>query len=397
MTTRPPSPRTGWAPSRRTARSLLLVGILVSAVGTNMAQIALDLQAAAQHSSPFLAALLIGQTAPAVLLGLVGGGLADRHLRWWWWPLSLLMQGLVYAVMASTSQPAALVVGVTVSSTLAALTGPVASKLFAHYTDDSARSGGRLATVSGASQAIGVMLGAVGFSQLGAHALLALDAATFVFLALIGCAVATRDAIALEGRTSSGLLIGFRRLLAPHALGRRGFAVTVAAIFGTSLEAVTGIFVLTAHAHLAPAWIGAATALWGIGVMIGGRLGGALSTDAVRTMTAAACAMGATFVLVAWLLPPLGVILALYLAGGVGNGVFNAKLVSVILGRIPADEQGRTWAAFRWISAMCFLGGYLGGAAFGTDHARLGMGASGAVALLVALLGFARARRPARA
>lgn len=376
--------------SPRTARAILLGGMLVSSVGDDLAAMALDLHAASIGSSGLLAALLIGQSAPPVLLGLTGGLLADRVLRWWMWPASLLAQGLVLAGLALTRSPVLLVLGVTLVAVIGALTGPVANKLLAHYTEDAARSGGHVATIMGLSQAVGVAAGGAGFALIGAPALLALDAATFIAFALLACTVATRGAIELErpGATG-GALRGFRRLASDAAFGRVGLAVIVATIIGTSIEGVVGIFVLTAHAHLSPALVGIVVAGWGLGVMAAGALSGRVRGPAKALMPAAAVVMGAVYVSVAVLLPPAGVIVALFAIGGVANGIFNAQLVAVIIGTVPGPEQGRAWAAWRWITATCFLLGYLTGGALGAAHSIIGMTVSGLVAAAAGLIGLA--------
>lgn len=67
--------------SSKTALRLLMLGMFVSAVGTSLSSMGFFLLAAQTGRSPLLAAVLVANLLPSILLGLVGGYVADRYLR----------------------------------------------------------------------------------------------------------------------------------------------------------------------------------------------------------------------------------------------------------------------------------------------------------------------------
>ncbi|MBS6030468.1 MAG: hypothetical protein KH989_07165 [Kocuria rhizophila] len=107
--------------------AVLLLGMLVSACGDDVAAVAFSLRAAESGAPGLLAAILLAQTVPAIGLGLLGGVLVDRALRWWWWPLSLAVQAALFLVMAGARSNALIVACVALVSAVSAVTGPVAS------------------------------------------------------------------------------------------------------------------------------------------------------------------------------------------------------------------------------------------------------------------------------
>ena len=144
------------APTRHGLRlTVLLAGLLLSSCGDDVAAVAFSLRAAQTGSPQLLSAILLAQAVPSLALGLFGGVLADRSLRWWWWPASLVVQAGLFGLMAVARHDLVVVGCVAAASSVAALTGPVASKLIAVHSRDHQRTGGHLATVNGLSQALG--------------------------------------------------------------------------------------------------------------------------------------------------------------------------------------------------------------------------------------------------
>ena len=250
----------------RTGRSdvrlaVLFVGLLISTCGDDVAAIAFSLRAAQSGSPGLLAAILLAQTLPALLLGLVGGVLVDRSLRWWWWPLSLALQAGLFLVMALAQRDLVIVVCVAAVSAVAAVTGPVANRLIAHHSRDHRRTGGHLATVNGLSQAAGAALGGMAFGVGGIVPLLCANAGSFLMLAVVALLVTGREPVPVDASPQRGLLLGFYRLASPRGFGVAGLVLLVSTVFATSLENVAGVFVLTGPARWDPAWVGV---VWGL-------------------------------------------------------------------------------------------------------------------------------------
>lgn len=377
---------------------LLLAGMLVSACGDDMAAVAFSLRAAQTGASGLLAAILVAQSLPAVLLGLLGGVVVDRHLRWWWWPLSLLAQAGLFGVMALALQPAVIVGCVALVSAISSVTGPVASKLVAHHSDDPARVGGHLAAIAGLSQTIGYAAGGIAFGANGLTVLLVANAISFVVLAAAGV-VAARGQVVLDEAPAShwvDFAAGFRRLASRAVFGRGGLVLVVGTVLATSIEGVCGVFALTHAAGWPASQVGLTWALWGVGVILGSQFGRRVTHHPRVLLAAGPVLMGASFCLVAGLLPPFWMAAPLYLVGGAANGGFNAAVSALILGGVPEVEQGRAWAAFRWIVTVAFLLGYGVGGLLGARHAVAGLALSGGTALALGLGAAVGQRRPGR-
>ncbi|GEC99895.1 hypothetical protein KVA01_20500 [Kocuria varians] len=389
----PPQPR------RDASLVVLLAGLLISACGDDVAAIAFSLRAAESGAPHLLAAILLAQTVPAIGLGLFGGVLVDRALRWWWWPVSLGVQAALFLVMAVTREDTVIVVCVAAVSAVSALTAPVASKLIALRSHDHRRISGHLATVNGLSQACGAALGGIAFGVGGIAPLLCVNAATFALLAVVAVFVTGRAPLPLDASPGGGVLLGLRRLLRPAAFGVAGVALLACTVFATSIEGVSGVFVLTHDAAWDPAWVGAAWGLWGLGVVLGGQAAGRVTRWAAPAMlVTGAGGMGAVFLVLALGLPGFGLGAPLFLLGGAANGVFNAAASRTLLTGVAPEEQGRAWAAYRWIVTCCLVGGFLTGGALGEHDAVAGLLLAGGLAVAGALVrGVVLALAPATA
>ncbi|WP_326503398.1 hypothetical protein [Rothia nasimurium] len=105
----------------KTALRLLMLGMFVSAVGTSLSSMGFFLLAAQTGRSSLLAAVLVANLLPSILLGLVGGYIADRYLTWWLWPLSLLFTAGIMTTMAITLRWEVIIAGCALMSSCTAL------------------------------------------------------------------------------------------------------------------------------------------------------------------------------------------------------------------------------------------------------------------------------------
>lgn len=364
-------------------RALLLVaGLFVASVGDRFADIAFALHAAQTGSTALLAAILLASAVPELLLGLVGGVVADRHLRAWWWPAALAVQAAVLIVLAHLHTPWHLVAGVALNGSVTALLGPVGSKLLGALSRGREERAARAHTAAtGAAAVIGTALGGVSFAA-GSRGTLLVVAGCALLVLAVCAAVVARGAVVSRGTPGvrSSALLGFRRLVSPGVFGAAGTLCTVGVLLGTSVEAVAGVFVLTGFTGAGPSGYGLALAAWSAGVMAGAAVLGGWSRHRVA-MPLSATAMGAAIALPA-LVPLPWAATAAFAAGGLANGVFNTALATAIWTRVDPAEHGRAWAAFRWTLTGCLLTGHLLGAAAGADGARALMVSSGAATAL---------------
>ncbi len=345
--------------SAQTCLNLLLLGIFVSSLGAGLSSIGFSLLAAQSGKSYLMASVLAANLLPGVILGLLGGQLADKHLKWWWWPGALVINACLMTIVALSLQWSIIIVGCLLMSSCTALVGPVAQKLVAHYSPDAKRTGAHMATVQGFAGVTGVALGGVGFGAGTIQWMLAADALAMFLLAGLGLLVATPDAIIIDlSDEKTSWSTGVRLLYSSRTFGILGFLLILTTVTSTSLDDVAGVFALTHFLGLTPQEFGITSAAWGIGVICGGWLGKFVNKRPVAKHPLTALPIGVALASVGLFRPSFAVIALLFWAGGIGNGVFNAVVNRIILGSITQEFQGRAWASFRWVVYVCLLSGY---------------------------------------
>lgn len=361
---------------------LVLGAVFLSSISESMLSVAFGLKAAAEGQAHLLSAVLLASLLPQVLLGLWGGKLADTAIRWWWWPLALTFQGLIYGVIAAWTVWPAIILGTLAVSTATALVGPVARKLATHYSTDTQRTGSWMSMIAGLAGVLGLAVGGLLVGQGLVQALLLTSSLALFCVALLAFAVSTRDALAVETTETNGALLGFRILRSPQLLGRAGFLFLVCCVLGTSLDDVVSVFVLTGHLNLSDTVFGLVSGCWALGIIIGSLLSPKIPAQhPVLPLVASGMLMGAGIFSVAWLLPTALGVACIYLVAGAGNGVFISLMNSTIMGRVAEHQQGRAWAAYGWLVKICLLLGYLAGGLWGSAAPRGLMLTSGSIVL----------------
>lgn len=362
---------------------LVLGAVFLSSVSESMVSIAFGLKAAAEGQANLLSAILLASLLPQVLLGLWGGKLADTAIRWWWWPLALIFQALVYGVIALCTVWPAIILGTLAVSTVTALVGPVARKLANHHSTDPQGTGSWMSMIAGLAGVMGLAVGGLLVGQGLVQALLVTSSLELFCVALLACAVSGRDALAVEATEATGALLGFRILRSPQLLGRAGFLFLICCVLGTSLDDVVSVFVLTGHLHLSDTVFGFVSGCWALGIIIGSLLSPKIPAQhPIQVLIAGGMIMGAGIFSIAWLLPTAPGAAGIYLIAGAGNGVFISLMNSSIMGRVAEHQQGRAWAAYGWLVKICLLLGYLAGGLWGSAAPRELMLASGSIVLV---------------
>jgi len=181
----------------------------------------------------------------------------------------------------------------------------------------------------------------------------AIDAATFVAIALAATLIRTRrvPAPTVEESTRGGLaILRADRVLAPLLAGV-AFVVLLVGMVDVVL-----VFLVRETLHAGGVWYGVAEASW-----VAGMVAGAVGAGRVRTQpgqvratiagVALACAGLAFFTLAqaVWILIPLSIV------GGIGNGYAGACASTLLLARTPDSARGRVSA-----TANAVLGGAQG-------------------------------------
>ena len=321
------------------AKSLSWLGDLVAEVA-----LVLRLQTHGAGASA-VAALLIANALPIVLLSGVVGRLVDRFDNQRLLVASSFGQALVCAVLANVTATPALLALVAVLGAGQAVNAACWQTMLATIAEGDALTraightqAGR--TIAGiAAPALGGLL--VGLY--GARVPLLLDAAAYVLVTCIA------------------LLITTRRLLAPASEGARprgGVAIVRADGVLRPLFILIGLFVLlgsmvnVVEVFLVRVTLGASTTWYGIvgAALSAGALVGALCGSRFRGVNGlargfvASCIALALAIIAVGLAPTVLWVLPAAMALGMTNGVLNVTLASLAMSRTSADERGRVSA-----------------------------------------------------
>lgn len=331
----------------------LLLAMAASEFGDRLVQVAYALIALKEGSTTFLAAVLAAQTIPIlVLTPLVSSRNWIRSRTAW--RAGLIGQVAAFVVAATLAHSTVVVLTcVLVASSCEALTMPFSRSLLHALSDgrqaELAKAWG--VTKAGAGAA-GMVLAGVVVSLSGAGLTFVLNALTFLLVMVVAWSPQIPESDAKSNRRA---MAGFGYLRAPAAFGVAGLFCLVIMLLTTSLEGVSGPFMLARTPGYDIRGLGTVMACWAVASMI---------TAAVVpkriTSIRAFLPLSNVLVAVALGLPSLGVpfwfATATFALGGIGNGIFNLLLSRIIWSGVPADGQAHAWAAFNWIlNASLFL------------------------------------------
>jgi MFS family permease len=354
----PPAPVQG--PTARLATYYALVATeTVSLIGSQISQYAVSIAVfrATGHATP-LALVVFFSTAPAVLLGGLGGALADRFDRRGMMLIANLgfavVSGLLLLSFASGAFQLWHLYALTVGAALfAALERPAAQASVAMLVPDSHRDrANAIGQMTGpAAGVIAPALAGLLYALVGVAGSITIDIATFL-VALVVLAVVriprpaeTADGLAMRASVWRQAFDGFRYLAArPALLGFCAYASLVNFVANTAMVLLTPYALArTGSAQL----FGVVLAAMNVGgiagalvVGAGGRLGSRMQTVLLGTIVAGLC-IG--FAGVAQGVPALGVSL---FAMMFALAFANAPFFSILQAQIAPDLQGRVFAAY---------------------------------------------------
>jgi MFS family permease len=333
--------------------SLVAGARAVSLAGDFLAATALVLAFQQRGDSGYgVAALLLASTVPIVLLGPLGGRLADRFDSRRLLTVVGLAQALVCAAMAMTDHQvalialaAALAAGVAISQpTFAALVPDMVGR------DSLPRAMAIVQTASSVGMIGGPALAGFLVQGFGLRIPLLVNAATY--LAIVG----------------AGLMIRMRRGSAPPAAGttadktaawslRRdallarlvpASAISIGAI---SVVNVVLVFFIRETLGASAAAYGLVDAVITVGLVIGAWLVAkkALGDSGLAVAMLVTLAGMSTMFLLASTVPTVAWLIPIYLVSGVFNGAMSTVANLLIARRVPPRDRGRAYGT--WVSA----------------------------------------------
>jgi MFS family permease len=345
--------------ARRAVRRLAFAG-LISLAGTDASAIAVSFGLYAQTGSvQWLSISLLVMFGLGSLVAPLGGALADRFDRLRLMLAADLTAVVVFAAMALIHSPVAILALCLVATICGAIHGPAGAAAIPAVAGEQHLSwaNGLLATGGNIGKTVGRLGGGMLVAALGAGAVFALDALTFLTSALLVWSV--RDAIAAPLRAA--------RAARPERSGRAGWAAlaadpTLRLVIGSScLATLMTSFTMTAEAPLATAFdagavgLGALAACWSLGMVAGSALAARVlhADNEPSGLFAGRLLMGAGIASVA-LTPVFWPALGSYLVGGTAGGFLLVAAQSMIQrsaddatrGRALASADGAKTAAF---------------------------------------------------
>ncbi len=337
------------AMTRRRDLWLLVGGMGLSAVGTNVTFIALPLQL--RDEGPYVISMVMMAVLIPVALGAsIAGRLVDRF------PNRRLM---VYAQLGAAGAIAAMVfaldtlpvllVLLLVLGSASTLSNPAMSALLPKLTgeDGATRGYAALSTARSAGSLVGFGLGALLSAGPGIKVALVLDALTFLVLAIALTAVrAERDPRReATGATRDSARAGLRPLADDRVLLIAVVGLTFAVMVAVLVN-VADVFFVFDVLRAGGLTYGLIATAWGAGMVAGAHLAGRLDTDRELALGLFTCgiAMGAVLLAPA-VMPTVAVTLVAWLIGGACNAVQTVAIQGLVRSRVPDGLRGRAFAA----------------------------------------------------
>ncbi|MGY0233987.1 MFS transporter [Longispora urticae] len=384
-------------------RNLVLIigGAAVSVFGSTLTSIVI-LFALREHGPFVVAGALLSELLPVALGAPLAGWLVDRFPNRRLMILAQVTQACAVAALAfSLSSVAVVYVLLFLVGCGTAVAGPAASALIPRAAGEerSTAAYAKLGIARTASMLLGATAGGLLVAGPGGRFALLVDAATFVVHAVAMTLVTVERDPAREGtgtKTSKGRVAGFRHLGARRVLlvATVGLALMIVA---TVLVNVAEVFFLTDVLHVGAAVLGALTACWGVGVIVGAKIAGRLSSGRALLLGLGAGGLAMAAGLVAPSLAPYVAVNAVgWVVAGIGNGMQNVTLQALTRLYTPDELRGRVFAAIGSVLMTANIAGTVSAglvvAVLGARWVLLAAGLGTAVAA-VAVLGYAAVTR----
>lgn len=362
----------------------------LSTLGDGIVLFSLTLAAADELGSWGVSGLFLAGLLPPVLAARPIGRLVDRSRLLRTWVITLGAHVVLFALMYAVGSvlfSLALMAIVSICSTInGAIIFKILPALFGGASVNRASS--FLVAATSLSGIIAPVIAASGYGAWGVESMLLASAAAYALLcagALLGLRPQPRspqkDA---ENSGSEGQLTS-REMLRDPVL--RALVLPVAAIIlFTACEGVAGVFYLREVAPNDTVY-SVMLAAWSVGALLGSLLGGSafFQQRMVLPVLGGAVLVG-TAILIEGVWAQAAAITAVFLLGGLGNGLHNTGIRTAIYLRLPESTHGTAWAYLRMlINIMVGLGYLLGTPGLLIDSARWIVIISGAGTLLVCI------------
>lgn len=368
----------------------------VSWLGDLLAEVALVLRLQGHGAgASAVSALLIANLLPVMALSPLVGRLLDRYDNRTLLLGSSLGQLAVCSVLAFVSPTWAILALVALLGAGQSVNGSTWQALLpaAVGVEQLPWATSRMYSATTIAGLFAAPLGGLLTGWYGARVPLLIDAATFAAVTTAALLIRTRRGTAMtsESATSEPVTLlrqtGGLSIVWHDRLLRPVFLLLAIFILLASMVNVVEVFLVRETLGASAVWYGVAGGFYMFGAFVGALFGGRLRGTqtlargfvlAAVVLSAALAAMGAV-PSVAWLLPS-------GFAAGVGNGILNVTLASLVMGRARDAERGRVGALFTGVVSGLQLAAFaIAGALTGPLTPREIFVAAGLLGLLVPL------------
>jgi MFS family permease len=324
-----------------------LAGRSASRFGDEVALVALTLRLQASGARPYQIALLLAAgLAPFVLLARVTGRVADSADSRRVLVCASVAQACCCIPLIFISNAVAVTVLVALLGAGAAMSQATWQALTPRVVGEN-NIGPAMAAQQSTFTIASVLAPAVAGLLSGAFGTgvpLVIDAVTFGLLIVAAAAVRTRragiPAAAAKRERGGWAVLRADPILAPLVTSLAAFV-----LLAMMVNVVT-VFLVRQTLHAGAGWYGLLEATWLLGVVGGSVASARIPADARRAQATLAGATLISLVFVGYgLAPTVAVLVPLSIAGGVGNGVVNVCVATLVMTRTEERARGRASAA----------------------------------------------------
>ncbi|NJK56183.1 MAG: MFS transporter [Pleurocapsa sp. SU_5_0] len=375
--------------------------IFFSTFGDEVALVAFIFKVESASSSGLsISMLLAAQLVPGILLSPFSGQLIDRFNTTRVLVITLVLQGLLLCLLATTNNIVLVLLGATILGCLFTVSGPALFTLLPIIINSSTSTLGKTAwanTVVEISQRFGSLIGTVLGGLIvaqnnGISMAFLIDGATFLIAApVIWFSGIRRRSIEIkksqQKKIFEGVFAGIKILWQDRIL-RVVIPVFTAVMLASSVSDVAFIFFVRQVLEGNSVTYGILVAVWGVGIIFGALAGG---TSFVERRLELFSMFGATLIGVSLgisgIFPTLIVVIVTYVVGGMANGLFNVAVRTLLHKRVFDQMYGRAFAAYFALRNVAIITGYFAGAAFALESSRTVYIVSGALGTAVGVFG----------
>jgi MFS family permease len=329
---------------------LLVVSNGLSSLGDELALIALTIKVfdVSHGSGIAVAAVLLAGIVPLVVFAPLSGLIVDRTETTGTLAIASAIQAGI-AVGLGFAHPVWLIVLLSFFlGSVASVASPAVFAIVPSAVDeqDLTEANGDMET----ARYIGMVLGPI-LAVAFAKSALFVDAITFLIITSAAASLTVRrtpEPAPESGRPKGEARQGFAFIRRDRVLLIGIVAISFAVLFGT-IDTVAEVFFARDRSLLdAGNWgYGGLAAAWLVGMVIGaGWVAQKLKEDRLAPSLLVATVGSGMAVAVAAALPAIVLALAMFVVGGIGNGVASVSIRSLIHHRVPSDLRGRAFAAF---------------------------------------------------